>query len=116
MQTLKNLVAVGLIAAAGASILPSLAFAAGDEPPQRGFVHGSDYGAFQMEQFHDYIARMSPENRSKLMAMQDKLMQMEMDHKMMDMKMDMEMAKAKRDLDMFIFSAFPSQDVRNPGH
>jgi hypothetical protein len=116
MQTLKKLIAAVLIATAGGTVLATSAFAAGDEPSQRGFVHGTDYSAFQMDQYHTYIAHMSPENRSKLMAMQDKLMQMEMDHKMMDMKMDMEMAKAKRDIEMFIISAFPSQDARNGAH
>jgi hypothetical protein len=104
MKTLKQLLITGLIAIAGVIAVPTFALAASDEPAQHGYVHGADYSMFQMDRYHEDIAHMSPEDRSKLMAMQDKLMQMEMDHASSQMKMDMEMAKAKRDMQMFIYS------------
>jgi hypothetical protein len=98
MHSLKQLVAAGLIAMSGAAALSSSAFAATDE--RTGY--GTDFYRSMTMEYRDYIARMSPENRAKLMAMQDKLMQMEMDQKSTMMKMDMEMAKARRDIDLFI--------------
>ena len=107
MQSLKHLIAAGLIATASSAALTTPALAA-DEPPQRGFAHGPDYYVWQADQWRDMIMRMSPEDRTKLMAMQDKLMQMAMDQKAMNMKMDMEMEKAKRDMEFFIMrSAAP---------
>jgi TolA-binding protein len=83
------------------------------EPGQTGFVHGSDFYEWRMDQYADHIARMSADDRAKLKAMQDKLMQMEMDRDMSNMKMDMDIHKMQRDIQMFIFSAVPTQDPRN---
>jgi TolA-binding protein len=83
------------------------------EPSQMGFVHGSDFYEWRMDQYADHVARMSADDRSKLKAMQDKLMQMEMDRDMSNMKMDMDIRKMQRDIQMFIFSAVPTQDPRN---
>ena len=110
MQTFKQLVLTVLIATAGATAIPTLALAAG-EPLQQGFAHGADYATFQMDRYHDEISRMSPEDRTKLMAMQDKLMQMEMDQASAHMKMEMEIAKAKRDMQMFIYAARKGQAI-----
>src|SRR5271156_2772526 len=104
MYSLKQLLAASLIAGAGFAAIASPAFAADNEPAQRGFAHGSDYATYQMEQYHSEIARMSPDERSKLMAMQDKLMQMEMDSATAKLKMDMEISKAKRDIEMYVYS------------
>jgi len=111
MQTFKQFVLTALIATAGVTALPTLAAAAVNEPQQQGFAHGADYATFQMDRYHDEIAHMSTEDRSKLMAMQDKLMQMEMDQASAHMKMEMEIAKAKRDMQMFIYSARKGQAV-----
>jgi hypothetical protein len=74
-----------------------------DEPQQMGFVRGTDYYKFQMDQYREAIAKMPAADRTRLMAMQDKIMQMEMD-----------LAKARRDMEFFILSsAFPTQ---NPNH
>lgn len=105
MKSWKQILAAGLIAAAGIGALSSTAMAAGGEPSQGGFVHGADYATYQMEQYHNEIEHMTPDERSKLMAMQDKLMQMEMDHAAAKMKMEMESAKAQRDIQMFIYAA-----------
>src|SRR6266478_306768 len=112
MQSLNRLIAAVLIATAGATALPSSALAAADEPPaHRGSGFAPDFYNRELDQYRDYIARMTPENRAKLMAMQDKLMQMEMDHKSMMMKMEMEMAKARRDMEFFILnSGYPFQN------
>jgi len=111
-QSLNQLIAAVLIATAGAAALPSSALAAADEPPaQRGSGFAPDFYSRELDQYRDYIARMTPENRAKLMAMQDKLMQMEMDHKSAMMKMEMEMAKARRDMEFFILnSGYPFQN------
>jgi len=111
MQTIKQLVLAVLITTAGVTAIPTLALAAAGEPQQQGFAHGADYATFQMDRYRDEIARMSPEDRTKLMAMQDKLMQMEMDQASAHMKMEMEMAKVKRDMQMFIYSARKGQAV-----
>jgi hypothetical protein len=115
MGYLKQLVAAGLIATAGAAALPSSALAAADESPtQRGFGFAPDFYNRELDRYRDYIARMTPENRAKLMQMQDKLMQMEMDQKSAMMKMEMEMTKARRDMEFFILnSGYPFQ---NPSH
>ncbi len=96
MLTFKKLLAAGLIATAAAVALPAQALAGAGEDASYGY--GTDYYRSMVSQYRDYIARLSADNRTKLMAMQDKLMQMEMDQK----KMDMEMTKAKRDIEMFI--------------
>jgi len=84
---------------------------AADEPlAQRGSGFAPDFYSRELDQYRDYIARMTPENRAKLMAMQDKLMQMEMDHKSAMMKMEMEMAKARRDMEFFIPNSDPFQN------
>jgi hypothetical protein len=101
MQSLKRRIAAGLIATAGAVALPSLAFADANEFQIGG---STDFYKSMTAQYRDYIARMSPENRAKLMAMQDKMMQMEMDQKSTQMKMEMEVAKAKRDIELFILT------------
>ena len=105
MQSFKKLLAAGLIAGASLTAIATPVFAAEAEPAQRGFVHGSDYATYQMDQYHSEISRMSAEQRTKLMAMQDKLMQMEMDNAAAKLKMDMDVAKAKRDIDMYVYSA-----------
>jgi uncharacterized protein involved in copper resistance len=105
MKSLKQILAAGLIATAGLAALSSPVLAAESEPAQRGFVHGPDYAMYQMDQYHSEIEHMSQEDRSKLMAMQDKLMQMQMDHASAKIKMEMESAKAQRDIQMFIYSA-----------
>lgn len=110
MQSLKKTLVAGLLASVGVIAIPTLALAGSSQPQQQGFAHGADYAMYLMEQNHDEISRMSPEDRSKLAAMQDKLMQMEMDHEAVEMKMAMEMDKAKRDLQMFIFSAQKTRD------
>ena len=93
MFTFNKLLASGLIATAAVAGLPATALA--DDVPAG---YGTDYYRSTVSQYRDYIARMSADNRTKLMAMQDKLMQMEMDQR----KTDMEMMKAKRDIEMFI--------------
>ncbi|MBV8634092.1 MAG: 50S ribosomal protein L29 [Burkholderiaceae bacterium] len=114
MHSLKHFLAAGLIAGSSLAAFTVPAFA--DEAPyQQGFVHGSDYARWQMEQYHSEIAHMSADERSKLMAMQDKLMQMEMEHATAKLKMDMELAKARRDIEMYIYSTHHGrgQDVNN---
>ncbi len=96
MQTFRKLLAAGLIATAAVAALPATALAGTGEDSQ--FGSGTDFYRSMVSQYRDYIARLSTDNRGKLMAMQDKLMQMELDQK----KMDMEMTKAKRDIEMFI--------------
>jgi hypothetical protein len=105
---MKRLAIAGLVATSVGVALPVTAATQDMEPPQTGFVRGPDSYTWRMEelsQYRAYIQHMSPENRMKLMGMQDKMMQMEMDHKSTMMKMDMEMAKARRDIEMFILSA-----------
>jgi hypothetical protein len=116
MQTLKKLAATGLIAAAGTAALLSTTVSFAQAPQQHGFAQGPEFYEWRMAQYHDANSRISPENRSRLTAMQDKLMQMAMDHRSMMIKMEMEIAKAKRDMEMFIFAAAPFQDPRNGGH
>ena len=89
--------AIAATACAAALSLPATTAAAETDKP-RATSFAPDFYNREVDKYLDYIARMSPENRSKLMQMQDKLMQMEMDQK----KMDMEMTKAKRDIEMFI--------------
>lgn len=105
MNAFKQLVVASLIATAGMIALPGTALAGQEYGSQSSFVHGPDYYSYQMEKYNEQIARMSQEDRAKLMAMQDKLMQMEMDHASSEMKMEMDTAKAKRDIEMFIVSA-----------
>jgi len=102
MKLLKQILVAGLMATAGFAALPALA--AEGEPTQHGFVHGADYAMYQMEQYHSEIEHMSQDDRSKLMAMQDRLMQMQMDHAAAKLKMEMEVAKSRRDIQMFIYS------------
>jgi replicative superfamily II helicase len=111
MNPIQRLAGVALVAAAGAFALAAPSFAAiEDAASWRDTSFAPDYYNREIDKYRDYIARMSPENRAKLAAMQDKLMQMEMDHKMATMKMDMEMAKARRDMELFIIqSGFPFQ-------
>jgi len=113
MKSMKQLFAAGLLATGGLAAFSSSALAADSEPPQHGFVNGVDYAMYQMDQYHGEIEHMSQEDRSKLMAMQDKLMQMEMDHAAAKMKMEMETTKAQRDIRMFILTAHRTrgQDV-----
>jgi hypothetical protein len=101
MQVLKKLIVAGLIATAGVAALPSLAFADSGEFRIGG---STDFYRSMTAEYRDYIARMSPENRAKLVVMHDKLMQMEMEQKSMQMKMEMELAKAKRDMELFILT------------
>ncbi len=101
MNKLKQLIVAGLVAASALSALPAMA---AESAEQQGFAHGPSYYAMQMEAYKADIARMTPEDRTKLVAMQDKLMQMEMDGATVKMKMDMEMAKMKRDIDMFVLT------------
>jgi hypothetical protein len=98
MTYLKKLIAVALISTAGAVALPSVAFAAAED------FGSTDAVKSMVTEYRDFIARMSPENRAKMMAMHDKVMQMEMDQKSMQMKMAMDLAKARRDLELFILS------------
>jgi hypothetical protein len=114
MKNLKKIVVATVIAASGLVLLPARAHAAEDEAPaQHGFVHGEDFYAFRMEHYRDLIMRMSPDDRSKLMAMQDKVLQMEMDKQSAVMKMDMEITKMKRDMEFFVLrSAVPTQSGR----
>jgi len=98
MKYLKTLIAVALISTAGAVALPSIAFAAAED------FGSTDNVRSMVTEYRDFIARMSPENRTKMMAMHDKVMQMEMDQKSMQMKMGMDLAKARRDLELFILS------------
>jgi len=116
MQTLYRLIVAGLVATAGPAALLSMTAVSAQEPAQHGFARGTESYEYRMDQYHEAIAHMSPENRSKLMAMQDHIMQMEMDRKTSMAKMDMEMAKAKRDMEMFVASFIPFQDPRNAGH
>jgi len=57
------------------------------------------------------MAMMKPEERSKVMAMEDKMAQMEMDFKVQMAKEmaqhEMEMAKMRRDVAMYINSVYP---------
>jgi len=107
MKNVKRLIVAGLIATAGVAALSTSAFAA-DEPQQHGFARGPEFSEWRMEQYRDMIARMTPEDRMKLMAMQDKVMQMEMEQKSMMMKMEMDIMKAKRDMEFFVLrSAAP---------
>ena len=75
-----------------------------DDRSVSGYGFAPGYYVQEQARYRDYIARMSPENRAKLAAMQDKLMQMEMDNTSAMMKMDMDLAKARRDMAMFIMS------------
>ena len=109
MKSLKQILVAGLLATAGLASLTSPAYAAQNEPSQSGFVRGTDYALYQMNQYHSEIENMSQEDRSKLMVMQDKLMQMEMDHEAAKMKMEMETAKAQRDIQMFIYSTYKAR-------
>jgi hypothetical protein len=102
MKVLKTLIAVALISTAGAVALPSVAFAAGEEAQYD--YRSTDFIKSMVSQYRDYIAKMSPENRAKMLAMHDKVMQMEMDMKSAQMKMDMDLAKARRDLELFIMT------------
>ncbi len=104
MKSVKQLLLTGALAAAALVSLSPAAYAAQNEPAQTGFVHGVDYAMHQMDQYHTEIEHMSQDERSKLMVLQDKLMQMEMDHAAANMKMEMEEAKARRDIQMFIYS------------
>jgi hypothetical protein len=115
MNSLKQLLVTGLIAAAGTAALSlPLAATAADASPEHGASFAPEFYNREVGQYHAYIARMSPENRAKLMAMQDHIMQMEMERKSTMMKMDMEMEKARRDMDFFILnSGYPYQ---SPGH
>lgn len=96
-----------LVATSIGLAVPTGAFAQGMEmePTQHGFTHGPDFYAWRMQNYQTQIMHMSPDNRMKLMAMQDKLMQMEMDHASMTMKMEMETAKMRREIEMFILTA-----------
>lgn len=105
MKPFKQILTAGLLAAAALTSFSLPAAAAQEEPSQRGFVRGTDYSLYQMNLYHSEIENMSQEDRSKLMAMQDKLMQMETDHAAAKMKMDMETEKTQRDIQMFIFSS-----------
>jgi len=98
MNAIKKLIGAGLAAAAIGSALPGPAYS------QSAYAEGPDWIAPRLESYRNYIARMSADDRSKLMAMEDKLMQMEMDQKMSMMKMDMDKAKLRRDMEMFILS------------
>ena len=110
MKNFKQFLAAGAIAAIGATALALPSVAAADESAERGSSFAPEFYNREVGQYHAYIARMSPENRAKLMAMQDKIMQMEMERKSMMMKMDMELEKAKRDMDFFILnSGYPFQ-------
>ena len=104
MKSLKQLMLAGVLATAGFVALAPAAQAAQNEPAQTGFVHGANYASYQMDQYHTEIEHMSQDERSKLMVLQDKLMQMEMDHAAASMKMEMEEAKARRDIQMYIYS------------
>jgi hypothetical protein len=104
MYTLKQLFAASLIATSAITILPTVAAAEPFNQEQQGFAHGPSYYIMQMDAYKAEIARMSPEDRTKLVAMQDKLMQMEMDGASSKMKMEMEMGKMKRDIDMFVLT------------
>ncbi len=57
------------------------------------------------------VAMMPPEERSKVMAMEDKISQMEMDFQVQMSKAmaqhEMEMTKMRRDLVMYINSVYP---------
>jgi hypothetical protein len=94
MKSLKHLIAAGLIATAGAAALTLPVYAAAEDTP-----HFAGMWA-------DTIAKMTPEDRAKLTAMQDKILQMEMEQKTMNAKMDMDIAKAKRDMEMWVTSKF----------
>lgn len=113
MNSLQRLLGAALIAAAGSLALaaPSQAAIEDAAPWSDGRYDHSfapDYTTRTMDRYREAIARMSPEDRARLAAMQDKLMQMEMDHKSAAMKMDMELAKARRDMELFLISAgFP---------
>jgi hypothetical protein len=98
MNAIKQFLGAAWVAAALGAAAPAPALA------QSGFSEGLDPQAAPDEFFYNRIARMSAEDRAKLMAMQDKLMQMEMDQKMAMMKMDNEKARMRRDLEMFILS------------
>jgi hypothetical protein len=90
------------------SISTQAAAAEGEVHRQTSFA--PDFYNREVDKYLEYIARMSPENRTKLMQMQDKLMQMEMDQKSAMMKMEMEIAKMRRDMEMFIInSGYPFQ-------
>lgn len=104
MTSLKQLLMAAALATAGFAAFAPAASAAQNEPSQTGFVHGADYASYQMDQYRKEIEHMSQDERTKLMALQDKLMQMEMDHAAATMKMEMETAKARRDIQMFILS------------
>jgi hypothetical protein len=56
--------------------------------------------------YHEQIEKMTPEDKTKLMQMSDKMEQSEMDFKMNMAKMqaqhEMEMAKMHRDMEMWI--------------
>ena len=102
MQVLKKLIVSSLIAMASVAALAPSALAG---PDDRFIGNGStDSYRSMVTEYREYIARMSPENRAKLMTMQDKMMQMEMDQKSTQMKMEMDMAKARRDIELFILN------------
>jgi hypothetical protein len=109
MKNLQKLVLAGVIATTTGFVMAAPIYAQETEPPQIGFAHGADYYAWQMEQYSRHIARMSPEDRVKLAAMQDKLMLMEMDQQSAVMKMDMDIAKARHQVEMFILSTGNAQ-------
>ncbi len=106
MKTLKQIVIAATLATAGVAAFSTPAFAAQEETYQNSFVRGADYAMYVMNHYHTEIENMSQEDRSKLQAMQDKLMQMEMDHSAAKMKMEMETAKTERDIQMFIYSTY----------
>jgi hypothetical protein len=108
MNKVRQLVGAGLLSIAIGAALSAPAFA------QSAYADGPDWIGPRLESYHNYIAQMSPDNRAKLMAMEDKLMQMEMDRKSSTMKLDMEIAKARRDMQMFILSN--TKLVGNEGH
>ncbi len=113
MTSLKQLLIAATLATAGFVALVPAASAAQNEPAQSGFVRGTDYASYQMDQYHAEIEHMTQDERSKLMVLQDKLMQMEMDHAAASLKMEMETAKARRDIQMYIYSTHKprGQDV-----
>ena len=105
MKMLRKAVLVVSISALGTGLMPMVAAAAtGTETSGSAYANGPDWIGWRLESYRNYVAQMSPENRTKLAAMQDKLLQMEMDQKSAMMKMDMEIAKTRRDMEMFILS------------
>lgn len=105
MKAFKTLVAATLIAVAGA------ASAAATSPDSDDGTFGplwsnTDYFRGHVAEYRDRLEKMTPEERSKMMAMQDRIMKMEMDFRSQVTKMQtdhaMEMAKARRELDLFM--------------